>query len=226
MEDAHILGAPIKGGTMFGVFDGHGGSEVARFVALHLVKEVRDTWLDSPEQELKRLFHRMDELLRDPTYSEELKSLKNDSESGDRDEASASPTEQRVSPKEALELFQQMLASSEKASSSSVRPLPMSERRRCELPEHPLQAGCTAVVVVYEPTAQCLWCANAGDSRAVVSRAGRAVPLSNDHKPDAPNEQARIIAAGGYVEVSAALLSPHTTNARSVPTDFPESMAI
>ncbi|XP_009382153.2 protein phosphatase 2C 51 [Musa acuminata AAA Group] len=41
--------------------------------------------------------------------------------------------------------------------------------------------------------------ANCGDSRAVLSRGGRAVPLSDDHKPDRPDELARIEAAGGRV---------------------------
>ncbi|CAL9207228.1 unnamed protein product [Musa hybrid cultivar] len=41
--------------------------------------------------------------------------------------------------------------------------------------------------------------ANCGDSRAVLSRGGQAVPLSSDHKPDRPDELARIEAAGGRV---------------------------
>ena len=36
MEDAHLVDMD-KG--MFGVFDGHGGGEVAKFVANHLVEE-------------------------------------------------------------------------------------------------------------------------------------------------------------------------------------------
>lgn len=41
--------------------------------------------------------------------------------------------------------------------------------------------------------------ANCGDSRAVICRSGVAVPLSIDHKPDRPDELARIEAAGGRV---------------------------
>eukprot|EP00632_Arachnochrysis_sp_CCMP2950_P009362 CAMPEP_0185705596 /NCGR_PEP_ID=MMETSP1164-20130828/20178_1 /TAXON_ID=1104430 /ORGANISM="Chrysoreinhardia sp, Strain CCMP2950" /LENGTH=106 /DNA_ID=CAMNT_0028372983 /DNA_START=37 /DNA_END=354 /DNA_ORIENTATION=+ len=71
MEDAHVLGEPIKdaqgsSSVMFGVFDGHGGAEVARFVARHIADELPARWTADPERELKRLFHRMDELLRDP----------------------------------------------------------------------------------------------------------------------------------------------------------------
>ncbi|KAL5107012.1 hypothetical protein TcWFU_007699 [Taenia crassiceps] len=45
----------------------------------------------------------------------------------------------------------------------------------------------------------CLYVANAGDSRAVLCRAGAAVDLSEDHKPEDPSEKARIQAAGGTV---------------------------
>jgi serine/threonine protein phosphatase PrpC len=41
--------------------------------------------------------------------------------------------------------------------------------------------------------------ANLGDSRAVLCRAGRAVDLTEDHKPDLPAEKARIEALGGRV---------------------------
>jgi len=44
-----------------------------------------------------------------------------------------------------------------------------------------------------------LFCANCGDSRAVLSRGGVAVELSQDHKPQDPAEKRRIEGAGGVV---------------------------
>ncbi|CAN1801716.1 Probable protein phosphatase 2C 11 [Linum perenne] len=41
--------------------------------------------------------------------------------------------------------------------------------------------------------------ANVGDSRVVASRAGSAIPLSMDHKPDRTDERQRIEKAGGFV---------------------------
>ena len=41
--------------------------------------------------------------------------------------------------------------------------------------------------------------ANAGDSRAVLSRNHKALALSEDHKPDLEIEKERIEKAGGYV---------------------------
>lgn len=46
---------------------------------------------------------------------------------------------------------------------------------------------------------QRIFCANAGDSRSVASSAGKAIELSNDHKPTLDSERQRIENAGGYV---------------------------
>ncbi|XP_002441544.1 probable protein phosphatase 2C 51 [Sorghum bicolor] len=57
--------------------------------------------------------------------------------------------------------------------------------------------GSTAVVAVVGQRR--IVVANCGDSRAVLSRGGVAVPLSTDHKPDRPDEMQRVEAAGGRV---------------------------
>lgn len=44
-----------------------------------------------------------------------------------------------------------------------------------------------------------LFCANVGDSRAVLSRSGRKVDLSFDHKCTRPDERARILGVGGRI---------------------------
>mmetsp|Transcript_28792 Transcript_28792/g.56260 ORF Transcript_28792/g.56260 Transcript_28792/m.56260 type:complete len:569 (+) Transcript_28792:128-1834(+) len=59
--------------------------------------------------------------------------------------------------------------------------------------------GTTACTVLISGTN--LVCANAGDSRALLSRMGKAVPLSKEHKPHVPAESQRIKAAGGSVVV-------------------------
>ncbi|XP_076898862.1 putative protein phosphatase 2C 24 [Bidens hawaiensis] len=69
---------------------------------------------------------------------------------------------------------------------------------RCELQAPDSDAvGSTAVVAITTPDK--IIVANCGDSRAVLCRNGKAVPLSNDHKPDRPDELNRIQAAGGRV---------------------------
>jgi len=68
----------------------------------------------------------------------------------------------------------------------------------------PEAQGCTAVVVLLvrrqEGGGPRVFCANAGDSRAILSRAGCVVALSEDHKPENPGETARITKAGGFVQ--------------------------
>lgn len=61
-----------------------------------------------------------------------------------------------------------------------------------------LVGGSTANVGLL--VAQTLYIANIGDTRAVLSRAGFAHELSQDHKPDRPSERARIEALDGRVE--------------------------
>lgn len=58
--------------------------------------------------------------------------------------------------------------------------------------------GCTSWVCLI--VGDQVYCANAGDSRAVLSKGKKAIPLSFDHKPSNPEEEKRIIAAGGFVE--------------------------
>ncbi|XP_046912148.2 protein phosphatase 2C 1 [Dermatophagoides farinae] len=58
-------------------------------------------------------------------------------------------------------------------------------------------SGSTAVVCLLKNNT--FYCANIGDSRCVLSRNGRPVPLSVDTKPDDPQEMTRIEHAGGTV---------------------------
>jgi serine/threonine protein phosphatase PrpC len=60
------------------------------------------------------------------------------------------------------------------------------------------RSGSTIVVVMITPSH--IICANAGDSRAVLHRDGRALPLSFDHKPSNLPELERITSAGGFVK--------------------------
>lgn len=62
---------------------------------------------------------------------------------------------------------------------------------------HPETVGCTAVVCCVRNDG--IVVANAGDSRAVLCRSGRAVNMSEDHKPNLPVESARIRRAGGSI---------------------------
>jgi len=44
MEDSHITALDVEPDlSIFGVFDGHGGCEVAKFVAAHFIEEIKKT---------------------------------------------------------------------------------------------------------------------------------------------------------------------------------------
>lgn len=71
-----------------------------------------------------------------------------------------------------------------------------SEYLQGAMDEH-RDAGSTASTAIL--VGDRLLVANVGDSRAVISRAGEAIALSKDHKPDRRDERKRIEDAGGIV---------------------------
>lgn len=73
--------------------------------------------------------------------------------------------------------------------------VPLSEEELSEW-EGPV-AGAAAVSVALRNGE--IICANAGDSRAVLCRDGKAIDMSRDHKPTDEDECERIINAGGFV---------------------------
>lgn len=77
MEDSHIAAVDLENDvSVFGVFDGHGGREVALFVKDHYIKELtklESFWLGQYEQALKESFIRIDEMLLMPEYIKEVK---------------------------------------------------------------------------------------------------------------------------------------------------------
>ncbi|CAI2179476.1 10160_t:CDS:10 [Funneliformis geosporum] len=138
MEDAHTAELTLKdknGYSFFGVYDGHGGQNVAKYSGAHLHERIaRDPQFSSNlEDAIKNGFLGTDEDLKnDPQYAND-------------------------------------------------------------------PSGCTAVTAVVTPD-DWIFVGNAGDSRAVMSKDGDALPMSIDHKPLNKEESSRIQKAGGFVE--------------------------
>ena len=67
MEDAHIAEVDLgDGNALFGVFDGHGGPEVAKFVSVHFHKSlVKNTAYKAGDykRSLQQTFMKMDRML-------------------------------------------------------------------------------------------------------------------------------------------------------------------
>ena len=77
-EDAHI--ASISQGDkkdidVFGVFDGHGGKEISKFVSNHFTEElvINKNLPNDMSQALKETFIKMDEIMVTPESVEEIK---------------------------------------------------------------------------------------------------------------------------------------------------------
>lgn len=52
--------------------------------------------------------------------------------------------------------------------------------------------GCTSNVILIDRNKHKIFCANAGDSRCVLGKGGKAVEMSIDHKPESEVEIERI----------------------------------
>ena len=75
MEYAHIQSFNNSNFDIFGIFDGHGGKEVSKFVKLYFVQEFmnnKNTKRDDIPESLKEIFLKMDELLTSEKVKEEL----------------------------------------------------------------------------------------------------------------------------------------------------------
>ena len=59
--------------------------------------------------------------------------------------------------------------------------------------------GCTSNVIYIDKDKKKIFCANAGDSRCVMGKAGVAVEMSQDHKPESQIEIDRITKSGSVI---------------------------
>lgn len=230
MEDAHIAEPEFgEGLAFFGVFDGHGGSEVAQFCREKLAAELkRQLAAHRTEAQagaggwgsaLVRAFLELDAVLGRGEAAQELarhRSMGGTSPGGGREEAarllqavlmqrrlSGAPTQMK--PQELLQdmlaakMLQQKLRGLRPKAGPDGLDLGISEPDMAcggadNRAEH---VGCTAVCVLLSEDA--FVCANAGDSRAILCRGGKALDLSRDHKPSVDSERKRIQAAGGTI---------------------------
>ena len=98
---------------------------------------------------------------------------------------------------EGYEKLQEVVLELKREARGQTAKLELSDLR--DLKSIPFAAGCTANVCLI--TADSIYCANSGDSRAIlVSKTGKVTELSQDHKPDDPGEMKRIKQGGGFVE--------------------------
>jgi protein phosphatase 1G len=162
---------------MFAVFDGHGGGEVAKYSKRHFEEGLRqmEEFKQSDYKEgLRRGFLDIDVQLNSGGLEEVAKTKRDNP-----------PT------KSPLMKILTDVSGKKKADTGG-------EDGEDDLNLDSI--GCTANVVMIDYSSRKVWVANAGDSRCVMGKGGRAIPLSFDHKPECEVEIARIEAAGSVIQ--------------------------
>ena len=183
MEDSHITSlnlGPNKTTHVFGVFDGHGGKEVAQFVKAHFTEELvaNKSFNSNLKTALTENFIKMDELLVEPNGKLELKKYAKISK--EEDEIINQREKTTKTGNSQMDFFNQIFNKQDDVDIAMV-------------------TGCTSCVVAIDEKNKKIYCANAGDSRAIICKKGVAYAMSVDHKPELDTEKNRIYKADGWV---------------------------
>jgi serine/threonine protein phosphatase PrpC len=183
MEDAHMVCTSIpvdgreeplrKGHAIFGVMDGHGGDFTSEYASANFMN------MFSASNRLKKYSAMSTE---EQSNVPGLGLLRH----------ALSETFSRLD----IEIRKQQNLRNEKKFLELSKHLETS-------PDHPARvryerSGSTCIVVLVTPSH--IICANAGDSRAILRRDGKPLPLSFDHKPNNAPELERIHTAKGFVK--------------------------
>mmetsp|Transcript_20612 Transcript_20612/g.39130 ORF Transcript_20612/g.39130 Transcript_20612/m.39130 type:complete len:397 (-) Transcript_20612:543-1733(-) len=182
MEDQHLVctnimvnGFGLKGHSLFVVFDGHGGNYAAKFCATKFL----ETFANSEDIERYAALQPHGRCSRADTNGIGL--LK----------GALTYTFEELDRQLTAEQIRQNKEFYEAKATYNFRKPPLGQ------PSVGERSGTTCVAVFITPTH--FVCANAGDSRAILRRNGKVLPLSFDHKPSSMPEKVRIMKAKGEV---------------------------
>ena len=180
-EDAHL--AEVSKGEkkdidVFGVFDGHGGKEISKFVSNHFLDELvkNKNLATNMELALKETFIKMDEIMQTKEGIEEIKKYSRQSKEEDDRQSKNEP------PNSQMNLLSKLMTPKDPEANDVY-----------------MRTGCTACVMGVDETSKKIYFANAGDSRVVLCRKGVAEEMSTDHKPELESEKNRIYKADGWI---------------------------
>uniref|UniRef100_A0A0D9YUQ2 protein-serine/threonine phosphatase n=1 Tax=Oryza glumipatula TaxID=40148 RepID=A0A0D9YUQ2_9ORYZ len=164
----------LKSTSFFGVYDGHGGAEVAMYCAkrFHVMLREEESFLNNLPYAITSVCSRLDDELEAPNVWR----------------ASLYPHRSSESSSESSDCFQFL------STGSCANVCRSSEAVSYKLPSY---EGSTACVVIIRGNQ--ITVGNVGDSHCVLSKNGQAIDLSTDHKPNVPLEHQRILRVGGQV---------------------------
>lgn len=178
---------------LFGVFDGHGGGEVAKYTKRHfeeLLVQVEEYKQADYKEGLRKGFLKVDESLNTGGLEEVAKTKRDNPPQKSALMKILTDVTKKKSAAEAA------AAAGGEGDDDTAKPTPASE----DNDDLQLDSiGCTANVVMVDYSTNKIFVANAGDSRCIMGKGGQVVPLSFDHKPESEVEVARIEAAGSRV---------------------------
>jgi len=181
MEDRWFVSDDLK---FFAVYDGHGGFRVAEQAQRLMYDEF-----------MKQLEEKFEEQEQSSTVSASSSSQPESS-----DEPKATSAEPHVmTPKEAkaaMERRYRFVEDPKHVSQALSRSFDMVSKRVLSSTYLDLEGSTAVVVCVCEDN---IVTANLGDSRAILCRGSKAIPLTVDHKPDSATEKKRIEDLGGRV---------------------------
>lgn len=178
---------------IFGVFDGHGGKEVAQYVSENFVRfliNTKEFQKEKYEDALKKAFLDIDEELKKNSgeTAKRLNELKQEEIAKEKKllEANLSGSNLTSEEKEELEVFKSIF---------DPRNL-----ENCNISMFTGTAACVCLIVENR-----VYIANAGDSRCVLLSKDQKDDFkiqkrTKDHKPDDPDEKKRIELAEGFVD--------------------------
>ena len=181
MEDSHIADISVglnNQSHVFGVFDGHGGKEVAQYVKQHFTKQLvenKNYKAGVMKNALQENFLKMDEIMIESPGKLELRKYAKISKEEDEQQNQKDKNKQ-------MDMFQKLFD--------------VKQQEECDIA---MMTGCTATVCLVDEGNKKLYFANAGDSRSLLCKNGVAYAMSNDHKPDLDSEKNRIYKADGWV---------------------------
>ena len=179
MEDAHMICldlGPNKDTNLFGIFDGHGGCEVALFVGHHFAEEFikNENYLNNDiKTALESNYLKMDEMMLSESGRQELIS-----ECKKSKEENAKLRENTKNSQ--IEMLREVIDPKEQPDAKIS-----------------MFTGTTACILCIKEKK--LFFANAGDSRVVMCKNGNAEAKSIDHKPELQSEKDRIYKAEGWI---------------------------
>lgn len=191
MEDEFVV---VNGGRLSAVFDGHGGGGVSQYLRdrLHIII--------AEQLQYQEMAQKSNRKFRDLLFGKKgLQPKRTSNAPGDDNQDNEDSSSNNNIKFDISKLGQLPIPAVEAALKDSFDQV---DKEILHNDEYEYQGSTAVATILHEASdgTRTLLSANIGDSRGVLSRNGRAVDLTRDHKPNDDKEKARILAMGEKIE--------------------------